>query len=223
MTSPKFEVVIPVVNPELADIVIKNMEENALLPKRVIIIDNSKQWYMPNSRKFPIHMYRSQTGTVNESLNLGISKVSKDCDYVSLLNDDIQIGPWFFDRIARVFREAAACSAVCPHTILGACAPVLKEGSFFFEQMKKKEGWAVTFNKHILVKVPVIPDTRIKTFHGDDWLWLWTRGRIGMTWYKDLGNPIWHMVGQSTLKLGKRKHKLKERNEYKKIMGEIFG
>ena len=87
--------------------------------------------------------------------------------------------------------------------------------------MNKTEGWAVTFNKFILVKAPAIPDTRIKTFHGDNWLWLWTRKRIRKEWYKDLGNPIWHMIGQSTLKLGKRKHKMKEKNEYRKILEEL--
>lgn len=220
--SSKFQVIIPVVNPELCDILIKNMEENTLLPKRVIIIDNSKQYYMPRSHKFLIEIYHSKTGAVNESWNLGISKTT-DCDYVSILNDDIRIGPWFFERIVRVFREALNCSAVCPNTILGVRVPNLREGSFSFEGMSRREGWAVSFRKKILDKVPPIPNTRIKTFYGDNWWWFWTTICIKANWYKDLGNPIWHMVGQSTLKLGKRRCKRKERKEYLKIMKELFG
>ena len=74
--KPEFEVIIPVVNPGLADVLIRNMEENTLLHKRVIIIDNTPARYMPYSDKFMIEFYNSFTGTVNESFNLGISQPS---------------------------------------------------------------------------------------------------------------------------------------------------
>ena len=217
----KFQVIIPVINPGLADVLIKNMEENTLLPEKVIIIDNSQCSYKPQSDKFLIEIYHSISGMVNESLNLGISKVSKNCDYVSLFNDDIQIGSWFFERIARVFKEALICSAVCPNTIIDTKKLPLIEGPFIYHQMKKREGWAMTFDKHLLNMAPPIPDTRIKTFHGDDWFWLYTTRHIGMLWYKDLGNNIYHMIGQSVLKLNKRRDKKTEHNEYFKILGEL--
>jgi len=234
---PKFEVIIPVINSILADVLIKNMEENSLLPKRVIIIDNSSDHYMPWSDKFLIEIYHSQTGMVNESINLGISKVTKYCDFVSILNDDIQIGPWFFERVARAFKEDPICSVVCPTTFVSpgrnpkvshrrmtlgknGKAP-LKEGPFLLHQMSKKQGWSLTFRKKVLDIVPKIPNTRIETFHGDDWFWLWTTKYIGMHWCVDSGNSIYHMIGQSTLKLGKRKDKKKEHNEYMKILEEL--
>ncbi len=227
MSTPKFEVIIPVVNPGLANTLIKNMEENTLLPQRIIIINNTEQIYMPRSNKFLIEIYHTGKGggkvvigTVNESLNLGISKTT-NCDYVSIFNDDIQIGPWFFERIVRVFKEAQKCSAACPYTIIDPKEGPLKEGPFSIQQLKKRQGWCVTFRKEVLDKVPKIPDDRIQTFHGDDWFWLWTTKHIKMAWYIDMGNMIYHMIGQSILKLGKRKHKRREKNEWNKIMREL--
>jgi len=218
--EPKFQVIIPVVNTNLADVVIKNMEDNSLLPERVIIIDNSQQSYAPHSNKFPIDTYHCKTGTVNESLNLGIFN-STDCDYISIFNDDIQIGSWFFRRVHDTFLSNKKCSTVCPMIIVDPSLLPLVEKKPLIISMKKREGCAMTFKKEIIDSISPIPYDRIKTFYGDDWFWLWTTARINMIWLKDIGNTIYHMVGQSILKFGKRHDKRKEREEWYKIRAEI--
>ena len=215
----KFQVIIPVVNPGLADVLIEETEKNTLLPERVIIIDNSYCDYKPYSDKFPIYIYHSISGTVNESINLGISK-THDCDYVSIFNDDIQIAPWFFFRTHLIFKDIPICSVACPNTIVDPKQLPLKESPSQFVQMKKRAGWCVSFRKEILDKVPPIPDTRIRTFYGDDWLWYWTTVFIGKKWFMDMGNMIYHMIGQSTLKLGKRKSKERELLAWREIRKE---
>ncbi len=219
--SPKFEVVIPVVNPDLANVLIKNMEENTLLPERVVIINNSNESYMPRSTKFLIEIYFSKTGLVNESINLGISETT-DCDFVSILNDDIQIGFWFFKRIAKVFNEMRCCASL-PHIIVDPKKLPLKDGPYSPSRMAKVQGCAMSFRKEVINQIPEIPAHRIKTFHGDDWLWMWSIKQTRLRWFTDSGNPIYHMVGQSTLKLGKRRQKKRERNEWEKILWELNG
>jgi len=214
-----FEVIIPVMNIDLCNILLKSIEENTLLPKRIIIIDNTEESYNPISSKFPIDIYYSQTKTVNESINLGISKLS-DCDFVSILNDDVILGSWFFERIAKVLNTMINCCVLCPHIIVDPTKLPLIEGKEEIVPMTKREGCAFTVKKYIIDAVPPIPDERIKIFHGDDWIWYWT-AKTGKIWCKDMGNFVFHKVGSSILRLGFRKVKRPEREEYRKIIKEI--
>jgi hypothetical protein len=70
--------------------------------------------------------------------------------------------------------------------------------------MKKREGWAFSFQFSLLKAIPPIPDDLI-TFCGDDWFWMHTHMK-GFRWYKDTGNVVYHKVGAAVKKLGVRYH-----------------
>ena len=113
----KIEVVIPVVQYELAMDLLKQIQGNTLAPNRVIIVDNTDRphfWF--DSFRFPTDRYYSKTGRLNESWEVARSKLSPDCDYVTFLNDDIVIGNWFFQRVVETFEanfETATFSSSC--------------------------------------------------------------------------------------------------------------
>lgn len=219
-----FNVIIPVVNADLCDDVIKSIEDNTVLPVRLIIIDNTDALdYRPVSSKFQIDYYYSEMGWVNESWNLGISKVDVRCDYVSILNDDIYLNRFFFQRVLETFEKYKNCGVACPMTVLNKEDLKGKGvGRQDIKHMKKREGWAFTIRKDLLDHIAPIPAHRIKTFHGDDWFWYWTKSR-GNFWFKDHGNLIWHKVGASVVGLNMRRTKKDERNEWRKVMEELGG
>jgi len=215
----KFEVIIPVVNPDMMEKLLKSISANTLLPKRVILIDNTKLplaeifKYIPNNGVI-VEVYYSKTNLVNESLNLGITKLSKDCDYVSFLNDDIVLTDCFFQRNVEVFQNKL-CGVACPHTVHSI--DELKKGRINIEMMNRREGWAFSIKKKLLDKIPPFPAKRIATFHFDDWFWFHLIKEQKMYWFKDRGNVIFHHVGSSVAKLGFKNHKKRERNEFNKI------
>jgi hypothetical protein len=215
-------VVIPVVQPMLCNELITSMENNTVLPQRVIIIDNTELGYCSTSDKFQIDSYRSVSGRVNESWNLGVSLVDIQCDYVSILNDDILLNRWFFQRVLETFESRPHCGVACPF-IVGSMAEFGNgERERRIKKMGKREGCAFTIKKEYLDAIAPIPIHRVETFHGDDWYWYWTVIR-GQFWYQDLGNVIFHHVGSSVLPMGFRSTKKKERNEWQEIMRELGG
>jgi len=218
-----FNVIIPVIHPDLCNSVIQSMEFNTVLPSKVIIIDNTKdRSYKPESKQFPIYTFHSQTGYVNESWNVGITKVDITCDYVSILNDDIFLNSWYFQRIIETFEAYEDCGVACPKTVTNIVEMGKGKGRRRITMMKKREGWAMTLRKDVLDKIPPIPDYRVEIFHGDDWFWYNTNTK-GYHWYKDLGNVIWHKVGASVASLNFRNRKKKEHNEWRRIMKELNG
>jgi hypothetical protein len=218
-----FNVIIPVIHSDLCDKVIQSMEFNTILPSKVIIIDNTKdQSYRPKSLYFPIYTFHSQTGYVNESWNIGISKVDIICDYVSILNDDIFLNSWFFQRVHETFLSFKDCGVACPKTVENILDMGKGKRKKRITIMKKREGWAMTIRKDVLDGIAPIPDYRIQIFHGDDWLWFFTKTR-GYYWYKDQGNIIWHKVGAAIKSENMKGRKKEERNEWRKVMKELGG
>jgi len=209
-----FQVIIPVVNTKLAKSLLKNIEENTLLPKKVTVIDNTKLGnFQFSTTKFKFKKIYSKTKMVNESLNVGFSNLDDNCDLITVLNDDLILGNWFFQRLLETFIKYPNCAVACPTT----CRHVtdLTKHSVRYAPMKKRQGWAFAIRKEILQKIKPIP-SELTTFHGDDWLWFHTH-RLGHNWVIDLGNTIYHYVGVSIRRFGYRKLKRSEKRKWQEI------
>jgi len=221
----KIEVILPVVQYDLAVALLKQIEANTYSPRRIIIIDNTDMVYsFPwiYTTKFPMEKFYSTTGRLNESWEIARSKLSPDTDYITFLNDDIIIGSWFFQRVIETFKSNKKYGIVCPNTV-DSIDKVVKGKVRYYTQTKKMfEPWAFTIKKKILDKIPTIPWERVTTFYGDNWIWKHVNN-MGYWWGKDLGNNIYHYVGQSVLDFGFKSLKGPERNEWKKIRKEVWG
>lgn len=210
-----FQVIIPVVNIGMLDILIGNILNNTILPETIIIINNSSQQIKTSilpTIKFVV-INPPAPLFVNESWNLGISKLS-ECDFVSILNDDIEIPTTFFKRIANGFKNFSKAGVICPCTVADRAMIALPTRDSY-EKMKKKEGWAFTIRKNLLDTIPPIP-SELKLFFGDDYFWWHVyRGGSGYIWYKDCGTIIYHAIGTSLRKICKKERDLQKRRERK--------
>ena len=220
----KIEVIMPVVQYGLAMDLLFQIDKNTLLPDRVIIIDNTSRLHVwgVDFPQLPVDIYHSTTGRLNESWEIARSKLSPDTDYVTFLNDDIIIGDWFFQRVIETFQANPKYGIVCPNTVDHPDKVLKGKAKYALGRSGKLEGWAFTIRKDILDKIPPLPWERISTFCGDTFIWDHVK-RMGYHWGKDLGNTIYHYVGQSVLKFGYRKLKRPDRNEYEKIKQETWG
>jgi hypothetical protein len=219
----KIEVIIPVVQYDLAMDLLHQINENTRPPDRVIIINNTQQspsWYP--FENFIMEFYHTETSMVNESWELGRSLISPDCDYVTFLNDDLIIGSWFFQRVIETFEANEKYGIVCPNTVDHPNKVFPGKVEYVVGRSNKLEGWAFTIRKDLLDQVPPLPWERISTFCGDSLIWDHVK-RMGYSWGKDTGNNIYHYVGQSILKFGYRRLKKPDRTEYEKIKQEIWG
>jgi len=200
----KYKVIIPVVNRELAVMLLDSIAANTVIPDHILIIDNSM-----NKTAFPIVAglsveiitSRGKRLGVNASWNLGICNVG-DCDYVAILNDDVVLGKYFFEKNIHAFQTYPDCGVACPETVHRI--DKIKETDGKVICMKKREGWAFSFRMDVLKKIPPVPN-QLTTFCGDDWFWIQT-GMQGYRWYKDTGNIVYHKVGAAVRQLGARKY-----------------
>lgn len=208
-----FQIIIPAVNIEMLDTLLGNILKNTLLPSSIIIINNSSQPMNPpqsSGVKFTVINPESPL-YVNESWNLGISYLT-ECEFVSILNDDIEIPATFFERIHMGFKIPNA-GAICPCTVVNKdnvnSFPIVDK----YVKMNKKEGWAFSIRKDVLDKIPPI-HSGLELFFGDDWFW-WHiyRGGSGCLWYKDCGTVIYHAVGTALRKMCSKERNLQKKKE----------
>ena len=209
----KYNVIIPVVNRKLAAALLASIAANTVTPDNILIIDNSlADKAFPADTRFPIEIIDpgKQLG-VNASWNLGIREIG-DCDYLAILNDDVILGTQFFEKNIAVFRQQGDCGVACPMTVFDM-AELHDNARGRIIRMKKREGWAFSFQWQLLKEIPPIPDKLI-TFCGDDWFWVHMHLR-GFRWYKDTGNIIYHQVGAAVKQLGVRSHLRRDRAAFK--------
>jgi len=198
--SSDIEVVIPVVNSDLARNLLISIDSGLCHPSKVIIVDNTpNKDFSYTSTKFPIQILYSESGGVNESWNIGIS--ASCASYVSILNDDIVVSPFFLKKVVAGMKRIKKCGVMCPRTMTSRVIDwrnILRcqTDISYFAEMRFREGWAFTVIRDILNRAPAIPHKYLTTYCGDDWYWYWTY-IFGYAWLKDMNNFIYHKVGAS--------------------------
>ncbi|MBW1998576.1 MAG: glycosyltransferase family 2 protein [Deltaproteobacteria bacterium] len=221
MKKPTFSAVVPVVNRKMANRLFASIDDNLYGPEKVIVIDNTrghKRLEMKASFSNVLMLKPSEPLPVNPSWEIGI-RLSGDVNFVSILNDDVILGPGFFEWVACVFERYADAGAVCPHTLTPENSEIPEPG---IHRMKRKEGWAFTMRKALLDQIPPIPEG-CRYFFGDNWFWWFTYRKFNMLWYKDTGNVIWHEVGASVRKIdGYRRIKEKEKEVCSRALRGYF-
>lgn len=211
-----FQVIIPVVNVGMFDILVRNILSNSIYPSSIIIINNSTEHIeIPKSSKTKFIVINPPNPLfVNESWNLGISYLT-DCDFVSILNDDLEIPLTFFERITKGFKTFPDAGVICPCTVTHKVEVDRFELVNKYVKMRKKEGWAFTIRKDILDTIPPV-HPELELFFGDDWFWWYVyRGGSGYVWYKDCGMVVYHAVGTSLRKLCSTKRNTQKGKERK--------
>lgn len=229
----KIHVIIPVVQTEMADNLLKILVRNTVRPKKLIVIDNSEKNYLPPkgvTDNIDTEVYSfSPRKKVNESWKIGFEN-SKDADIVSVLNDDIIVSKYFFEKILITFNGVTDAAIVSPYTRVpnNIRGTRCKAGPIYFADTSSplsnrimhiefRQGWAFSIRRDILDKIPPIPE-RLSMFCGDDWLFLWSVN-LGFKWYLMLDNRCFHYTGTSVKKIEFLKRTvLREKQALLKIM-----
>lgn len=214
-------VIVPSVYLPLASAMIASIERNTVLPSQVILLDNSSLCGVsfPQVLSYKVNLLTIRNDpplSVNASWNLGISKVAIDCNFICILNDDIILGPTFFARMLHSMKGLKRCGVYCPHTVTDIDAMHYAHPGLPYIQMRKREGWAMCARAFLLRECPPIPDDKLKTFYGDDWIWIHTVSK-GWMWWKDMHNVIYHAVGATTREFDLTESKKEERAAYYRL------
>lgn len=219
----KIEVILPVVQYDMAMDLLSKIDINTTTPDRVILVDNTNRthfWMVP--KNFEISYLSTTTGRLNESWEVARQHLQPDTDYVTFLNDDIIIGKWFFRRVVDTFSIDRSIGIAVPHLV--DTPEAVSEQPINYNQPPHwiLQAAAFTIKKSILDKIPPLPWQRVTTFYGDNWMWAHTRDQ-GYCIMEDTGNCMYHYVGVSVLERGFRTIKKKEYNEWQQIKKEVWG
>lgn len=224
-------IVIPIANMKMYENLVHKISCNMFLPEICVLINETNEpiYESPHGINTVVVEIHPRCG-VNAAWEIG-ARLCGDVDYVSVLNDDIEIETDFFSRIIRAFSFTEQQTkglegypaAICPWTYTHKAKESPREAHII--KMKRVEGWAFTIRKEILNAAFPIPN-EMKTFAGDNWLWWISYREFNMWWYKDTENRIFHHVGSSMNKEIKKTMKVEKNicsQELKKRLGDKYG
>lgn len=211
----KIAVVIPFVLPYYLPYLLNDIDHNSVRPNSVSVIYNGKfpVEKMLSARLDILEAMQMYHGlvhfpmnpmSVNESWNYGMrSYIETGYDLISVLNDDIRLEKFFFEKIINLFAqdnlEGKRVGVISPQTVMrsqgakNAFIPVVRPGSEKFDDLPFREGWAYTIRRECAMDVLPIPG-ELRTFCGDDWIWEKCK-RTGWSWKCGLGVYVDHLVG----------------------------
>lgn len=183
--------VIPVVQLKMASDLFNCIEKNTRKPDEVIIIDNSDSEFKCRLQCCKnIYIKNDPPLRTNDSWKLGFDK-SSSTDIITVLNDDLLINKFFFDKLERAVKKAPQEAVIfCPATTGKSKVENAPNSPNRLKKMSKREGWAYTIRRSFLEWMPPIPD-ELKTFYADDWMWFHAERR-NKYWMKMIDNPIFH-------------------------------
>jgi len=187
-------VIVPTLQPRLCEDMLETLFRNTLLPRQVIVINNSKIPIGSNG----IEEVMGGWG-VNRSWTEGFRRVYPETDLVTVLNDDILLNRRFFESIHDAFLYNLRTGIVIPstaNTLEEFRDRLTKDHSRMLRLVAVREGWAFTIRKFVLDKIPAIP-SELNTFFGDDWIFKHCY-HLGFDWVRDEANWIYHMGGKTT-------------------------
>ena len=217
----RINVVIPIVNQDLAYGLLGSIARNSLPPANILIIDNTpskEKFRVPKCIEVPVEIFKPCTPwKVNRSWQHGLDR-SSNYDAVSILNDDIILNENFFERTARVL-AIDGVGVSCPYTV-----PSINQLMAYpmdqhdIRGMRKREGWAFTLSREALSVIPSIPYHIFQTFYGDDWIYFHTAKKRIFEWKRDLKNMAWHKGGVTVRAQGLHRDLKPEKLKYGEYM-----
>lgn len=211
----KIGVVILIIQDTFIYPLLECIQRNTVLPDGIIIINNSNiELNVPEN----VTVFKPLVPLgVNASWNYVFQKYANSFDLISVLNDDLLIEEFFFEKLKIAAEGNPIAGVFCPDTVRD-----LSVFQSLFDQrqlcspMSKREGWAFTIRSSVAKQIPPIP-TKLQTWCGDDWIWRHCY-KIGRPWLKMVNNKCFHFVGQSCKLADKRKDLTAEKSIFKTLL-----
>jgi GT2 family glycosyltransferase len=167
------------------------------VPDRVIIVNNSDQWLSDAYRSWPFDVDVLSTGKniwIGPAQNWAISNL-RDEEAVCFLSDDVWFRPNFLERVCYGLSRIADAGCICPATVSSRGQYRAYPLRDYYQNMRRREGWAFTFKRSVLDRIPPVP-SELRLFYSDNWFFYHTK-RLRYRWYRDLGTVVLHICGAS--------------------------
>ena len=222
-------IIVPTRNQKLLDRMVNSILVNRVMPDEIIILDNTEDSNITVSDTvmlaMRVRLKRCHGMSVNHMWNAGISLCGfrSAHDVVCLLNDDIQLSPFYFDAARTLLSGYDDAAVFIPRTSTDSYNDVQTnslKGYGKLNGVRRREGWAMAFRASVLKSISQIPHDRIPTFCGDDWFWYHTH-KDGHRWITSSECLCYHEVSSTVKPLGYMQNLKTEKNEFAKIIQEM--
>lgn len=219
-------VVIPVMDSfEMTKNLFQQIVRNTVVPSEIFLIDNGSR--STDFSKFPklfsklnIQYIRfDENRGVNLAWNEGLFRASNN--YISILNNDLIITDYFFEKIISGYNQDATIGILVPTTVNRVQELFIDTSDSELINLEKREGWAFTIKKEIIVESGMIPFP-FKIYYGDDFLFSWAK-KLGFRCKKIINDPIFHYGSMTVKKIDPRNKILKyEGLMWKQLYSKFF-
>ncbi len=219
----KIVVIIPVVQPKLANELLLSIKQNIILPDVIFAIDNVQasphfQSHIPELPLIQIPTSDEFIGT-NEAWKLGLDRLPTDADIICIFNDDIVLNPYFFAKLIGLLKASGKfCACAIPTVVPYAQLKNTSLSQNRFRQAQKRNGFAMCFKKDLFMKFPPIPPT-MKIFYGDDWYYSCSKA-LDLHWIRMLDNPVFHHKGATVHQYPDKQMRTQRKNEWRIFLKE---
>jgi len=218
-------VVVPVLNNiDITDEFFMTIRNNTIIPSEIFLIDNgSTDDYSRLVKKYKRlnikHIKKTENAGVNAAWNEGIKNSNNP--YVSILNNDLLLNKYFFEKIIESMEANLNLGIVIP-TIVKFKKGIGKSSNNPVKliALRRREGCAFTIRKEITKKVKPIPEHLFKTYCGDDYLFYYVKA-AGFDIKKMANNYVFHYGGKTVLRVwpSKKTTRVQEKKIWSRIKG----
>lgn len=218
-TGSKLAVVIPVAKKAYGDKLMESIAANTVRPEQIIVIDVFETGELSWNGSLPIEIHNERL-LPNLAYIFGASKVRPEMEFISMLNDDIILNPFFFEKVIKMMATSETVGVVCPNTTRHMDRFLKEKHSPEIgkrELMPRREGWAYTIRKKVYDAIPPLPG-ELKVFFMDDWIFLHC-SQMHKSWIWDRSNLIHHVFGGSMQNTNLLRQISIERVIFEKITG----
>ena len=230
--------IIPSMRPIMVKRVLHDLNNQTLIPDRVVLVDNSTRFVRSNPYD---NQYDYDLDIIRPKKNLGTNPVWNlalrfEEDYCGILGDDYRLEPQMVEKLLfglflKYGARGCAAGVTVPQIVQQRKRSPLKNNSVPIKDVRgtllntgKGQCSAVLMRKEVAHKVPLIPD-QFNIFFGDNWIGYHIIEKLKLGFIRVAPCYIYHIPGPSNVSASLNyKAVLKhERNLWKQYVRQELG
>ena len=224
--------VIPSMRPIMVKRVLHDLNNQTLIPDRVVLVDNSTRFVRSDQYDYDLDVIRPKKNLgTNPVWNLALRFKE---DYCGILGDDYRLEPQMVEKLLfGLFLKynGRAAGVTVPQIVQQKRRKPLKNDSVPINDVRglcldtgKGQCSAVLMRKEVAHKVPLIPD-KFNIFFGDNWIGYHIIQKLKLGFIRVVPCHIYHVTGPTNVSAslnykGVLKH---ERNLWKQYVRQEAG
>ena len=191
MTAIDLAFTMPVTRPELVPVVLDHLNNQTLIPKSVLIVDNSGRLKLTETYDFEVAVKTPfENLGVNPVWNMALLQAKTK--YTGFLPDDLRLETRLCEKLIALLESDPDIGAAIPTTVRELPLPVNDTYSLRHEKCTRGKGnaYLVIMPTAYAKTLPVIPK-ELKIYFGDVWLHYWMK-KDGKVWARMRDCHVYH-------------------------------